>query len=167
MSVLKILTLGWHERLNAGDDRIRYALDSILAPHDLVFLNQWTFPVPLDLLREQDWIIVGGGGLWVGRGMGLISTIGRWHPRLRARLGVLGISVENLDPHREATAYLLEHAEFFHTRDAASAEALASPGRIETFADLTFGVPFDRETGPRRGVLVSVAGNFSGERIDW
>ncbi len=167
MSVLKILTLGWHERLNAGDDRIRYALDSILAPHDLVFLNQWTFPVPLDLLREQDWIIVGGGGLWVGNGMGLISTVTDWHPKTRARLGVVGVSIETLDAHREATNYLLDHAEFFHTRDAGSAAMLGRPDRVLSYADLTFGVPFGWEDGPRRGVVASIAGNFSGERIDW
>jgi hypothetical protein len=164
---LKILALGWYDRLNAGDDRIRYAISHLFEPHPVTFLNLWSYPVPFDLLREQDWVIVGGGGLWVGRGMGLISTVRRWHPRIRARLGVLGISVENLEPHREATEYLLEHAEFFHTRDSASAEALACPERVETYADLTFGVPYDREDGPRQGVLVSVAGNFSGDPIDW
>ncbi len=167
MHGLKILALGWYDRLNAGDDRLRYAISHLFDPHPVTFLNHWSYPVPFDLLREQDWIIIGGGGLWVGEGMGLISTVARWHPRLRARLGVLGVSIENLGPHREATDYLLEHAEFFHTRDSASATLLTSPDRVESYADLTFGVPYERSDAPRRGVLVSVAGNFSGERIDW
>lgn len=167
MARLKILALGWYDRLNAGDDRIRYALADALAPHTVTFLNHWTFPAPVDLLREQDWVVVGGGGLWVGRGMGLIGTVARWHPKVRARLGVLGVGVENLDPHREATDYLLDRAEFFHTRDAASAAALGRPGRVEPFADLTFGVPLDRSVGPRRGVVACLAGNFSGEPLDW
>jgi hypothetical protein len=163
----KILALGWYDRLNAGDDRLRYAVNHTYEPHAVTFLNHWSFPVPLDLLREQDWIIIGGGGLWVGKAMGLIGMVARWHPKVRARIGVLGVGIENLEPHREATEYLMEHAEFFHTRDRASAAILGRPDRVESFADLTFGVPFDKSEGPRRGVAACIAGNFSGERLDW
>jgi hypothetical protein len=167
MTPLKILALGWYDRLNAGDDRMRYALSRFFEPHTVTYLNHWTWPAPIDLLREQDWVIIGGGGLWVGEGMGIISVIESWHPKIRARLGVIGVSIEGLEAHRPATEYLLEHAEFFHTRDPESARQLASPDRVQSHPDLTFGVPYDLEAGPRSGVVACFAGNFGGEPIDW
>ena len=139
---LKILVLGWYNRLNIGDERIRYSISKLLNPHPITFHNLWEFPIPFDLFAAQDLIIIGGGGLWVGESAGLISIVEQWHPKIRAHIGVLGVSAETIEPFRTSTEYLLEKANFFEVRDHKSKVILGGSEKIAVYPDLTFHTPF-------------------------
>lgn len=178
--IKKIAVIGWYDRLNAGDERIRYAVSKMLNPHKVAFVNLWQWPPPLELLGSQDWVLIGGGGLWVGPSLGFIDDVDRWSKRIRARLGVLGVSAEKNFGMVKPTEQLLRKADFFHVRDSESRRSLEEKtgikGKIAVYTDLTFAVPFQKnlKCGPHEavsvaslGVVLCLPGNLGEESPDW
>jgi hypothetical protein len=130
---MKVGLVGWYGHGNAGDERILAVLKRIFAGHDLV----WTDRPGLHYLREQDLVIIGGGGLVVRNMPGWAEAIRSWP----GRVGTLGLSVE-ADNH-EVISALRERCAFLHVRDEESRARLGNDPKVVVGPDLTFWDPLE------------------------
>lgn len=157
---LRIAALGYYGYGNAGDDRILRVIRESLAPHTVqpIQLPFPAEPAALRRLRQFDFIVIGGGGIFVD-GLGQpLSGLDAWAAEVDVPLGVLGAGIDRLRPAEGAALdRLLDRSSFFVVRDGASAELVGDP-RVRTAPDLTYALPFPARAGgkalnrPRCGI---------------
>lgn len=146
---MKIAVFGWYGHDNAGDERIKFCLNSFLM--NLGGINQVDF---FDLhdnaikgktskFDDYNLIIIGGGGIILSQHNYHDFILG-----INTKVVTLGISVETElkgNPKKFAQA-LLEKSDIVLVRDQASYEklqALHNTSKVCLSSDLTFLVPFE------------------------
>jgi polysaccharide pyruvyl transferase WcaK-like protein len=137
---MKIAVFGPYGGLDCGDERVQYAIKRTLTGHTLVFLPHDIYP-PVDLLKNFDWILIGGGGVLFER-HGIWVDMKHWLRRTRARVGIIGLGVLSLtEMLREEVQELIQRSEFFFVRDQESKEMIGSFSKVEVRPDLTWLLP--------------------------
>lgn len=141
---LRIAALGYYGYGNAGDDRILRVIRESLEPHRVQPI-QLPFPgddEALRRLRHFDFVVIGGGGIFVD-GLGQpLGSLDAWASEVDVPLGVLGVGIDRLRPAEGAALdRLLDRSSFFVVRDGASADLVGDP-RVRTAPDLTYALPF-------------------------
>lgn len=138
--------LGWWAGKNEGDCYMLDVLKRSFAkgftarPKKIPFKYTWLKRV---YLNSFDFLMVGGGGLFIGAPPKPFDTFDKWGRSLKPGLAFFGVSVERLDPEYEAvTKLLIEKSRFFIVRDTRSFELLRklSP-KVELAPDITFLYP--------------------------
>lgn len=139
---MKIAVFGYYNALNAGDDRMQFAITSLLkgSQHEIFFLPHRIEP-PIQLLKKMDWILIGGGGL-VFDHHGIWYKMKKWMRKTPAKIGVLGLGINNLTEHLKAEVDdLIERSEFFFVRDRRSHQLTGQHESVTVGPDLTWIVP--------------------------
>lgn len=146
---MKIAVFGWYGHNNAGDERIKYCLNSFLYALggidsvDFFDLHDNAAKGKTNKFDDYDLIIVGGGGL--------IYSQHNYHDfilGLKNKIITIGISVEGdlIGNRGKFARALVERSKIIIVRDYASYEKLASFDINKTIivsADLTFLAPYD------------------------
>jgi polysaccharide pyruvyl transferase WcaK-like protein len=145
---MKIAVFGWYGHDNAGDERIKYCLQSFLMDLggiktvDFYDLHNEAIKGATSKFDDYNLVIIGGGGLILSRHNYHDFIMG-----INTRVVTLGISIETElkgNPRKFAQA-LLEKSEAVLVRDKASYEkiqTLESHDKARVTSDLTFLVPF-------------------------
>lgn len=146
MRKYRVGLLGWWAGKNEGDDYMLDVLKRSFAkgfsahPRKIPFKYTWLKRV---YLNSFDFLIVGGGGLFIGAPPKPFDTFDKWGRSLKPGFSFFGVSVEGLNPEYEAvTKLLIEKSRFFIVRDKRSFELLGklSP-KVELAPDITFLYP--------------------------
>lgn len=157
---MRVALVGWYGHQNAGDDRLEYAVRSLLRGMFVTAydFDQWRWLPPL--LARYDFVILGGGTLFTDGNNGIRRA--RWMLERAGRpFAVLGIGVDRVpEEYRCHLRWLLAHARLFTVRDRASLEqcAAVAPGAVLA-PDLTWLVPYPLH--PRGSSPGSVAVNLA------
>ena len=140
---MNIAVFGWYHHQNAGDDRMQQCITRWFDGHTLAFLPAGR-PVPMELLRTYDAVILGGGGIVTSRG-GMFRDVASWVRRFGGPVALCGVSVENLsnDLARELRS-ALDLMSFAWFRDQGSLEALGAHPKAFVAPDLTWLYPFEQ-----------------------
>lgn len=140
---MNIGVIGWWHYGNEGDFRILESLYQALLPHTLVPIDA-PFRLTADVihrLNRLDFVLIGGGGLFIGGPPRPFDTFHQWADELQTPLGVVGVGIDAIaNEKRPALSALLERAEFFYVRDRVSLELLSHP-KASLIPDLTFLYP--------------------------
>lgn len=139
---MQIAIFGFYNSLNAGDDRIQEAITHLLGGrgHQLYFLPHHLEP-PIGMLKHMDWVLIGGGGL-VFSPHGIWVRMRRWMRKIRAKIGVLGLGINQLpDVLRTEIDDLAERSSFFFVRDQRSHDLTGRHPRVRVAPDLTWLIP--------------------------
>lgn len=142
----RVCLLGWWEGKNEGDlymlEVLKKAFDGAFetSPRRIPFKFTWLKRI---YLNSFDFMIVGGGGLFIKAPPKPFDTYDRWGDSVKPGLSFFGVSIEGLDPEYESvTRRLIEKSRFFIVRDTRSFELLRrlSP-KVELAPDITFLYP--------------------------
>jgi len=141
---IKIGLLGWWAGKNEGDNYMLQCLKCAFSDFQL-YPQRIPFKSNLKklLLNRLDFVMVGGGGLFIQRPPKPFNSFHRWGWFLKPKLSFFGVSIEGLSPEYEAvTRQLIEKSRFFIVRDTRSFELLRklSP-KVELAPDITFLYP--------------------------
>lgn len=154
---MKIAVFGYYNALNAGDDRLQVCLTRLLQGHTIVFLPHY-LPPPKDYLKTFDWILIGGGGL-IFEKVGIWENVKQWAQQCTAKIGVLGIGVNRVEPDLlKEVLVLIERSEFFCVRDAESKALLDDHSKVTVLSDLSWCYPLqsNRSHSNNRGVALNL-----------
>lgn len=152
----RVCLLGWWEGKNEGDCYMLEILQKTFAdsfstsPRRIPFKFTWLKRI---YLNSFDFLIVGGGGLFIKTPPKPFDTFDKWGHSVKPGLSFFGVSIEGLSPEYEAvTKMLIEKSRFFIVRDTRSFELLRklSP-KVELAPDITFLYPrrVRRDPSPR------------------
>lgn len=153
---MKIAVFGYYHALNAGDDRIQYCLTRLLQGHTVVFLPHY-LPPPRAYLQTFDWILIGGGGL-VFEKVGIWSQVKDWLKHCKAKIGVLGLGVNQVTPDLwSEVVQLIDRSTFFYVRDQPSKALLNHHPKVEVYPDLTWCYPLrSQRSSPGTGIALNL-----------
>ncbi|MBP9829258.1 MAG: polysaccharide pyruvyl transferase family protein [Proteobacteria bacterium] len=146
---MKIAVFGWYGHDNAGDERIKYCLQSFLMglggikTIDFYDLHNEAVKGPTSKFDDYNLVIIGGGGLILSRHNYHDFILG-----INTKMVTLGISVETDlkgNPKKFAEA-LLEKSETILVRDKSSYEKFKvfdTHKKVILSVDMTFLAPYD------------------------
>ena len=149
---MKIAVFGWYGHDNAGDERIKYCLESFLIGLggidrvDFFDLHEEAIGGYTNKFNDYNLVIIGGGGLILSQHNYHDFILG-----IQTKIVTLGISVETTlkgNPKKFAKA-LLSKSSAFLVRDHGSYEKLLSLGgseKVKVSSDLTFLLPYNKIT---------------------
>ena len=151
---MNIAVFGWYHHQNAGDDRMQQCITRWFDGHTLAFLPAGR-PVPMDLLRTYDAVILGGGGIVMSRG-GMFRDMASWIRRFGGPVALCGVSVERLPEDLAQELHsALELMSFVWFRDQGSVEAVGAPSNAFVAPDLTWLYPFEA-SDPGEGTAIGL-----------
>lgn len=146
---MKIAVFGWYGHDNAGDERIKFCLQSFLSKLggidnvDFYDLHAEGIKGATNKFDHYNLVIIGGGGLILSPKNYHDFIIG-----IQTKIVVLGISVETVlkgNPKKFAEALLYKSSAFL-VRDKGSYEKLqplAGGEKVKVSSDLTFLIPYN------------------------
>lgn len=156
---MNVLSFGFFNKINAGDDRLQYSITKYLVDrgHDVTFVNHNHLPHKR-FLNQFDWILIGGGGLVFGH-QGIWQNMRKWMRSYKGKIGVWGIGVNSLStPLEKELNELILRSEFFFVRDDESKALLGNHPKVNVSCDLTWLYPIaTRATRVQQDIAVSFA----------
>ncbi len=143
---MRIGVIGYFGHGNLGDERIfdtyRFHMNEwqVIPIHcGFAFTEDW-----LAWLNTFDYLILGGGGLFIQGVLPPFDTFHLWGDRLSTPISVIGLGVDKVPSlHRDALQALVQQTHMFVVRDLQSAELINSP-KVEVYPDMTFAYPLHR-----------------------
>jgi len=148
---MRIGVIGYFGHGNLGDERIldtyRFHMKEwqVIPIHcGFAFTEDW-----LAWLNTFDYLILGGGGLFIQGVLPPFDTFHLWGDRLSTPISVIGLGVDRVPSlHRDALQALIQQTHMFVVRDLQSAELINSP-KVEVYPDMTFAYPLKQSLRPR------------------
>jgi len=165
---MKLGFMGWWKGKNEGDNYIKYCLKRSFSDYNVTFLSTclptWT---NLRKINKLDFLIIGGGGLFIERPPPPFNTYLDWKHKLKVPFGFLGIGVQEINPKLSPTYQALcDDSIFFSVRDEDSHDLLRPfSSNILVAPDLTFLYPRTLPIGIRDKIGVNLrVWNFDEKR---